>query len=248
MDGQHVAPATLGLAIRGAGHPMLVTDAMPPVGGSKEFMLQGTQIAVRDGRCVTPNGILAGSSLDMVTAVKNCVRLLGLPLERALRFASTEPADFLGVGHFVGRLAPGYRADIVALDSTDLSVLATWVAGKKSDGIRPGIARSCARVSERFRSARRRMSGCASVIIVVVVRKQDVAQMALAKDHNVIKAFASDRADQSFAMSILPRQARSRRLVANAHGAETSLEDVAIGAVTVANKICRRLFPAAGFG
>jgi N-acetylglucosamine-6-phosphate deacetylase len=139
VDGQHVAPATLGLAIRGAGHPMLVTDAMPPVGGSKEFMLQGTQIAVRDGRCVTPNGVLAGSSLDMATAVKNCVRLLGLPLERALRFASTEPADFLSVGHFLGRLAPGYRADIVALDSTDLSVLATWVAGKKSDESGAGI-------------------------------------------------------------------------------------------------------------
>ncbi|MBM3654759.1 MAG: N-acetylglucosamine-6-phosphate deacetylase [Alphaproteobacteria bacterium] len=133
VDGEHVAPAILGLAIRGAGHPMLVTDAMPPVGGSKqEFMLQGEQITVRDGRCVTPNGVLAGSSLDMATAVKNCVRLLGLPLERALRFASTEPADFLGIGHFLGRLAPGYRADIVAFDPNDVSVVATWVAGKKS--------------------------------------------------------------------------------------------------------------------
>jgi len=132
VDGQHVAPATLGLGIRGAGHPMLVTDAMPPVGGSRqEFMLQGEQITVRNGRCVTPDGVLAGSSLDMATAVENCVRLLGLPLERALRFASTEPADFLGVGHFLGRLAPGYRADIVALDPNDVSVVATWVAGKE---------------------------------------------------------------------------------------------------------------------
>jgi N-acetylglucosamine-6-phosphate deacetylase len=133
VDGEHVAPATLGLAIRGAGHPMLVTDAMPPVGGSKqEFMLQGAEITVRDERCVTPDGVLAGSSLDMASAVENCVRLLGLPLERALRFASREPADFLGVGHFLGRLAPGYRADIVALNPTDLSIVATWVAGKKS--------------------------------------------------------------------------------------------------------------------
>jgi len=134
VDGEHVAPATLGLAIRGAGHPMLVTDAMPPVGGLKqEFMLQGEQITARDGRCVTPIGVLAGSSLDMATAVKNCVQLLGLSLERALRFASTEPADFLGVGHFLGRLAPGYRADIVAMNPSDLSIVATWVAGKKSD-------------------------------------------------------------------------------------------------------------------
>lgn len=133
VDGEHVAPATLGLAIRGAGHPILVTDAMPPVGGAKhEFMLQGAEITVRNGRCVTPDGVLAGSSLDMATAVKNCVRLLGLPLESALRLASSEPADFLGVGHFLGRLAPGYRADVVALNPTNLSIVATWVAGKKS--------------------------------------------------------------------------------------------------------------------
>jgi N-acetylglucosamine-6-phosphate deacetylase len=47
VDGEHVAPAMLRLAMRGAGHPMLVTDAMPPVGGSKhEFALFGEQIAV----------------------------------------------------------------------------------------------------------------------------------------------------------------------------------------------------------
>jgi len=131
VDGEHVAPAMLGLAIRGAGHPMLVTDAMPPVGGCRhEFVLQGEAITVRERRCVTPDGVLAGSSLDMASAVRNCVRLLGLPLERALRLASAEPADFLGVGHFLGRLAPGYRADIVALNPADLSVVATWVAGR----------------------------------------------------------------------------------------------------------------------
>jgi len=137
VDGEHVAPAMLGLAIRGAGHPMLVTDAMPPVGGCRhEFVLQGEAITVREGRCVTPDGVLAGSSLDMASAVRNCVRLLGLPLERALRLASAEPADFLGVGHFLGRLAPGYRADVVALNPADLSVVATWVAGRN-----PMIAR-----------------------------------------------------------------------------------------------------------
>jgi N-acetylglucosamine-6-phosphate deacetylase len=93
-------------------------------------MLQGEAITVREGRCVTPDGVLAGSSLDMATAVRNCVSLLGLPLERALQLASAEPADFLGVGHFLGRLAPGYRADIVAFDPADLSVVATWVAGR----------------------------------------------------------------------------------------------------------------------
>lgn len=134
VDGWHVAPTMLRFALRGAGHAMLVSDAMPPVGGSKrEFMLQGSQITVRDGRCVTQEGVLAGSSIGIATAVANCVRLLGTPLEQALRLASAEPADFLGLGHWLGRLAPGYRADIVAFDPGDMTVLATWVAGKMFD-------------------------------------------------------------------------------------------------------------------
>jgi N-acetylglucosamine-6-phosphate deacetylase len=134
VDGWHVAPAMLRLALRGAGHAMLVSDAMPPVGGAKrEFDLQGAQIMVRDGRCTTSDGVLAGSSIGVATAVGNCLRLLGTPLEQALRLASAEPADFLGLGDWLGRLAPGYRADIVAFEPSDIRVLATWVAGKRFD-------------------------------------------------------------------------------------------------------------------
>jgi N-acetylglucosamine-6-phosphate deacetylase len=68
----------------------------------------------------------------MASAVRNCVRLLDVPLPKALRFASTHPAAFLGLGHRLGRLAPGFRADMVALDGADLAVLESWVAGAAS--------------------------------------------------------------------------------------------------------------------
>jgi N-acetylglucosamine-6-phosphate deacetylase len=131
VDGEHVDPAMLRLALRGAAHPMLVTDAMPPVGGSKStFILYGEEIAVRDGRCTRADGTLAGSALDMASAVRNCVELLGLPLTQALRFASAKPARFLGLEAMLGRLAPGYRADLVAFDPTSMRIHATWVAGE----------------------------------------------------------------------------------------------------------------------
>jgi N-acetylglucosamine-6-phosphate deacetylase len=121
----------LRLALRGAGSPMLVTDAMPPVGGKKDgFTLQGRAIVSKDGRCVTNEGTLAGSCIDMASAVRNCVTLLGVPLTDALRFASLASAAFLGVDDRLGRLAPGYRADMVALDPKHVRVLQTWVAGK----------------------------------------------------------------------------------------------------------------------
>jgi N-acetylglucosamine-6-phosphate deacetylase len=132
VDGVHVAPATLQLALRGVGRALLVTDAMPPVGGARSsFALGGETIVVRDGRCVRQrDGKLAGAHLNMAEAVRNCVRLLNLPLTAALRFASANPADFLGLGKSLGRIAPGFRADMVAFDGATIEVLDTWVAGK----------------------------------------------------------------------------------------------------------------------
>jgi N-acetylglucosamine-6-phosphate deacetylase len=134
VDGIHVDPAVLRLALRGLAQPMLVTDAMPPVGGGgSAFRLYGDEITVRDGRCFRRDGTLAGSMLDMASAVRNCVDLLGVPLTDALRFASSNPANFLGLGHTLGRLAPGCRADLVAFNPTTIEVASTWVAGASSD-------------------------------------------------------------------------------------------------------------------
>ena len=136
VDGEHVAAPMLRLALRGLGQPMLVTDAMPPVGGAgTDFMLGGKRITLRDRRITTEDGTLAGAALDMASAVRNCVRLVDLSLPDALRLASAAPAAFLGLGDRLGHLRPGYRADIVALDPAEIGVLASWVAGEES---RPG--------------------------------------------------------------------------------------------------------------
>ncbi len=132
-DGVHVDPATLRVALRGAGRPMLVTDAMPPVGGSRStFQLYGEKITVAGGRCTREDGTLAGAFLTMAKALNNCVRLLGVRLEEALRFASKNPADFIGLGDRLGQFAPGYRADMVAFDPGKIEVIETWVAGRAS--------------------------------------------------------------------------------------------------------------------
>jgi N-acetylglucosamine-6-phosphate deacetylase len=134
VDGFHVHPGSLRVALAAKSHGklMLVTDAMPPVGGkSSSFSLDGRRIECRGGRCTTADGTLAGSALDMASAVRNTVGLLGTPLEEAMRMAALYPAAFLGLDHELGRMAPGYRADIVALDE-NLHVRETWVGGERA--------------------------------------------------------------------------------------------------------------------
>ncbi|MBT2143988.1 MULTISPECIES: N-acetylglucosamine-6-phosphate deacetylase [unclassified Rhodanobacter] len=130
-DGHHVHPASLRVAIaaKPRGKMLLVTDAMPPVGADRpDYVLNGETVIVQDGICRTAQGVLAGSALDMASAVRNAVQLLGLSLEEAVRMASTYPAEFLGLGGSHGRIAPGYRADLVMLDD-ECRVQQSWIGG-----------------------------------------------------------------------------------------------------------------------
>ncbi len=133
VDGVHVHPASLrvALAAKPRGKVVLVTDAMPMVGSDDpSFDLYGETIVAKDGVVRNAAGSLAGSALDMASAVRNTVHLVGLPLDEAARMASTYPAQWLGIEGVRGRIAEGLAADFVALDP-DLQVSATWIGGER---------------------------------------------------------------------------------------------------------------------
>jgi N-acetylglucosamine-6-phosphate deacetylase len=52
-------------------------------------------------------------------------------LPQAVRMASEWPAEFLGLGNDTGRIAAGYRANLVATDD-QLRVLETWIDGRST--------------------------------------------------------------------------------------------------------------------
>lgn len=133
VDGVHVHPASLRVAIaaKPRGKVMLVTDAMPMVGSANpSFNLYGETITAVDGVVRNAAGSLAGSALDMASAVRNTVQLLGLALDEACRMAAQYPAEFIGLGGELGRIAPGYRADLVLFDA-NVNVQRSWVRGQE---------------------------------------------------------------------------------------------------------------------
>ena len=135
LDGIHVDFVAARAAYRALGpdRMMLVTDAVQPVGSDiTEFQLGGRAVRFEDGRCLNEDGVLAGSALDMASAVRNAVHGMGAPLVHALRMASHTPAAFIGLAGELGLLAPGRRANLVALDA-DLEVTCVVQAGQRLD-------------------------------------------------------------------------------------------------------------------
>ena len=133
VDGHHVHYHSCQLAIKTKplGKVFLVTDAMPPVGTAlTEFDFFAKKVSLVDGKLTADSGELAGSALDMATAVKNCYQHLNISLAQALNMASLYPASYIGQDAQRGKLAVGYQADFVLLDD-DLKVKATWIAGEQ---------------------------------------------------------------------------------------------------------------------
>lgn len=131
VDGHHIHPATFRIAIgaKGIDKLMLVTDAMPTVGGDDhEFLLQGRAIRREGDRLVSEDGVLAGSTLTMAAAVENAIEQGRISLLAAVKMASSSPAHFIGLGAETGVIAAGLRADLIAMRD-DFTVSRSWIGG-----------------------------------------------------------------------------------------------------------------------
>ena len=131
-DGYHMHPAAFKVAVSAKqnGGAVLVTDAMPTVGAKdKSFVLDGETITAVDGRLTNVAGSLAGSDLDMMSAVNNAARFARLDWFEAIRMASLYPAQALGLEDELGYIKPGYRASFVAIDARH-QVTRSWIDGE----------------------------------------------------------------------------------------------------------------------
>ena len=128
-DGVHLAPETVQMVWRAAGGRVaLVTDAIagaaaPP--GTYSF--GSIEITVRDGAVRGPDGVLAGSVLTMIEAVRN-LHALGASFEDAVGAATSVPADVIGLSS-MGRIGVGLAADVVVLDD-NLELESVFVGGE----------------------------------------------------------------------------------------------------------------------
>ena len=127
LDFQHVADGAVLAARRAIPGLYAVTDAVAAAGMPDGRYALGTHAIEKRGPTVRlADGTLAGSVLTMDEAFRNWLAL-GLDPIEAVRRTSTIAAAYLGLEDR-GRLVPGARADVVALDAGG-RVEAVWLEG-----------------------------------------------------------------------------------------------------------------------
>ncbi|WP_031263163.1 N-acetylglucosamine-6-phosphate deacetylase [Curtobacterium sp. B18] len=132
LDGVHVHPSVASMLLRAApGRVAFVTDAMGAAGSADgSYTLGSLAVTVTDGVAhVAGTDTIAGSTLTQDAALRNAVTLAGQTLPDAVAALTSVPAAALGLGDRLGRLAPGFAADLVAL-SPSLEVQRVWGAGR----------------------------------------------------------------------------------------------------------------------
>jgi N-acetylglucosamine-6-phosphate deacetylase len=130
-DGIHVDRRMLTVAARCKGDGLvLITDRLDPPGAEARplaagrLLDDGTALRLQDGR-------LAGSRLDLATAIANAQRMTGMTRIDAVAACTLRPARVIGVEAERGTFRRGARADLVVLDRED-RVVETWIAGERA--------------------------------------------------------------------------------------------------------------------
>jgi N-acetylglucosamine-6-phosphate deacetylase len=116
VDGRHLAEETVRLvwAVAG-GRVALVSDATAAAAaGPGTYRLGAVEISVTNGVPLRGDGVIAGTALTMLEAVRN-LHALGVPFEAAVGAATAVPARLLGRSD-LGVLEVGGSADVVVLD------------------------------------------------------------------------------------------------------------------------------------
>lgn len=132
-DGIHLDPFMLRLLlkVKDVSGISLISDAIAAAGkGDGDYEIWGETISVKNGRTANAKGSIAGSVISMLDAFR-LLRSLGVSYVDLARMASLNPARLLGVDHECGSIEVGKRADLVALDQSDLSPKCVLIRGHR---------------------------------------------------------------------------------------------------------------------
>ncbi len=125
----HDAAMQIALKMKGTVKVIAVSDAMRAAGlNDGIYELGGQKVTVEDEAARLDDGSLAGSTLNLRTAVYNMVKYLNVPIHEAVRTASLSPAEAIGADKNKGSIEIGKDADLILFDD-ELNISSVIVGG-----------------------------------------------------------------------------------------------------------------------
>ncbi|MDR1892982.1 MAG: N-acetylglucosamine-6-phosphate deacetylase [Oscillospiraceae bacterium] len=130
-DGYHVEPTVVQMAYRifGDDHIVVITDGIAATGLPDGVYSFGGEVSVVTGGVGRlRDGTINGGTSTMIQAVRNLKRW-GIPVESAVKMASYNSACAVDVQDHKGRIAIGYDADLLVVN-TELSIDRVMLRGQ----------------------------------------------------------------------------------------------------------------------
>lgn len=130
-DGIHIHPCVVKSTFKlfGAERMVLISDSMMATGMEDgEYALGGQPVTVRGNRALLKDGTIAGSATNLYDCMRTAIQM-GVPKEEAVRAATRNPAEAVGLSEECGSLLPGRRADILIADG-EFSLLEVIKSGR----------------------------------------------------------------------------------------------------------------------
>ena len=134
VDGFHISPPVVKMTERltSPDRLTLITDSMEATGcPDGEYSIAGMPVTVKDGKALTHDGAIAGSTLSLFDGVKNLMRFADISFGKALYYATATPAKEIGVFHRLGSVAVGKYADFLLVDPDALDIREVWLGGER---------------------------------------------------------------------------------------------------------------------
>jgi len=132
-DKIHLCPDMLRLVwkLKSVDQLMIITDSMSASWlADGKYDLGGLEVFVKDHAARLENGALAGSTARYFEEFFNILEVTGLPPSEVVKATSWNQAKSLGLAD-LGRIEPGFLADLALLPAEGGQPTAVWVGGEQ---------------------------------------------------------------------------------------------------------------------
>lgn len=132
-DGIHIHPSMVKATFKlfSEDNIIFISDSMMATGlQSGQYTLGGQDVTVINNKATLADGTIAGSATNLKDCMKYAITHMGIPMEKAIKCASANPAKAIGIYDVCGSISKGKYADFILMNK-NLDIIKVFINGKE---------------------------------------------------------------------------------------------------------------------